>query len=114
MAKPKTKLQPLFLHMDALFKAQWDKAVNATERRNKETAFHRRARRAIRTTLEALLRPVRVRDVRITPLGDIERTPAAQAKHKRLPDAPWFDGAGNTPEYWYKKGRKAHESAKEK
>lgn len=27
MAKPKTKLQPLFLHMDALFKAQWDKAV---------------------------------------------------------------------------------------
>ena len=65
------------------------------------TAFQRRARAAIEAVLKDLLRPVRVRDIIISPFGDVERDETAKKLCADQPEAERFKGAGCAPEYWY-------------
>lgn len=74
------------------------------------TAFQRRARAAIEATLRDLLRPVRVRDIIISPFGDVERRDTAREKCGGLPEVEPFEGAGAAPSYWYSPRRKRQEA----
>lgn len=75
----------------------------------KPSAFQRRARAAIEATMRDLLRPVRVRDIPISPFGDPERNDLAKEKCGELRQVEPFEGAGNAPSYWYSPRRKREE-----
>ncbi len=77
--------------------------MTSRERQQRETPFHRKARKAIEATLSDLLRPVSVRDLSFTPFGDIESTPEAVERFKRQMPADRFIGAGHAPSYWFTK-----------
>lgn len=78
----------------------------AREREHRETAFIRRAKAALQATMCDLLRPIHVRDIGFNPTGRGEGEGE---------EAGRFDGAGNTPEYWFsaraKRERKAAKTA---
>jgi hypothetical protein len=73
------------------------------EKAHAHTAFQARAVAAIKRTMRDLLRPTSVRDVEFGVFG---------RNHKRTsgPQAKRWEGAGNTPEYWFSphaKGKRA-------
>jgi hypothetical protein len=76
--------------------------MTARERAHRESAFHRRVKDAIRTTMLDMLRPVAIRDISISAFGDIEREPEAMKRDKGQPRADRFAGAGYAPRYWFK------------
>lgn len=68
---------------------------------SKMTRVEIQIRSAVRAALSDLLKPTNVRDIYFTPFGDIERADAAKKRYTNQPSVSWFNGAGNTPEYWY-------------
>lgn len=77
--------------------------ITKRERTIVANPFRRKCEQAIRVTMLDLLRPTNVRDISFTPFGDIEKEPEAMKRYKNQPAAGFWDGAGNTPEYYYSK-----------
>ncbi len=77
----------------------------------RESPFCKEVKAACQATLQDLLRPVSVRDISLTPFGDIERNPVAiQHYNENLEHVSEWAGVGHTPEYWYAKQRKLDEA----
>jgi hypothetical protein len=75
--------------------------------------FRRKCETAIRHTMLDLLRPTNVRDISFSVFGNIERAPEAIKRYKNQKPAGYFEGAGNTPEYWFsKEGQAERKKAK--
>ena len=86
-------------------KANIPKGMTARERAWNCTAGHKQICTAIRATLRDLRRPVMVRDLGLSPFGNVERDPAAIRLSAGLEPADYFAGAGYTPEAWQAKLR---------
>lgn len=72
------------------------------EREEHKTRFQIKAETAIRATVADLLRFTNIRDFSFNLLGDANQTPDRfRLIAKR--EVQYFEGAGNTPEYWYKR-----------
>lgn len=76
------------------------------EKTMRSNPFRRKCEQAIRQTMLDLLRPTTVRDIAFTVFGDIEREPEAIKRYKKQQPAGFFTGAGDTPEYWFKHGKR--------
>lgn len=92
---------------------QWpeaDREKARAQRDENDRVLKEPVREALRTTLRDLLRPTRVRDVYFNAQGRVHDDQLEQFPHR---SAPYFVGAGNTPEYWFTQGKQAAETETE-
>lgn len=90
--------------------------MRKSERERRTTRFQKQINHALKRTLLDLLRDTNVRDVSFNCFGKTERpgdSCATKPKPVITPEAGYWSGAGNTPEYWYSYEAKK-ERAKEK